>query len=222
MSVTKRSTKKVVSYNELDDDDDDFVPIGGDNSKKNRCSKTKQITKQSTKKCEEKIFPVEPEEPVLILKPVKQPTIVTEEKEKENTTSQSSVSSDDGKPSSEIVLDVKEEDGDELLPKSKRIKHDEEDDTNENKEESLPQQLSFNEREESTSKDEILSVDHHTSRTSSSRTAELPGRRSSTPLGFPTSKINISSPHVSRVGLSRKSVTVKPLHPNLTTRVVHE
>lgn len=56
----------------------------------------------------------------------------------------------------------------------------------------------------------------------SARLAELPGRNSSVPLGFPTSKINIPSPHVSRVGLSRKSLPAKPLHPNLTARVVPE
>lgn len=44
-------------------------------------------------------------------------------------------------------------------------------------------------------------------------------RHSSVPLGFPTSKINIASPHVSRVGLSRKSLPAKSLHPNVISRV---
>lgn len=47
-------------------------------------------------------------------------------------------------------------------------------------------------------------------------------KRSSVPIGFPTSKINIPSPHVFRVGLSRKSSAIKPLHPNLASRVVNE
>jgi hypothetical protein len=51
---------------------------------------------------------------------------------------------------------------------------------------------------------------------------DLPTKRSSAPLGFPTSKINIPSPHVFRVGLSRKSSTIKPLHPNFPSRVVPE
>lgn len=44
-------------------------------------------------------------------------------------------------------------------------------------------------------------------------------RRASLPLGFPTSKINLPAHPSSRVGLSRKSTTIKSLHPNLNPRV---
>lgn len=44
-------------------------------------------------------------------------------------------------------------------------------------------------------------------------------RRASLPLGFPTSKINLPAHPSSRVGLSRKSTTIKPLHRNLNPRV---
>lgn len=46
--------------------------------------------------------------------------------------------------------------------------------------------------------------------------------KSNVPVGFPTSKIVIPSVQTSRVGLSRKASTIKPLHPNLIQRAIHE
>jgi len=57
---------------------------------------------------------------------------------------------------------------------------------------------------------------------SSVTTSDLSKKKSTAPLGFPTSKIIIPSSQTSRVGLSRKSSAIKPLHPNLNQRVVHE
>ncbi|CAF1543059.1 unnamed protein product [Adineta ricciae] len=195
MPVTKR-TSKIVFYNELDDDDD-FIPIV-DSTKKNRNSKIselKETSKQLAKTREEKISPFESQEPVLILEPVKQPIIVVEENP--ISTSQSS---------SESIPDVDEEHED-LSPKTKRMKH----------EDVIEENESDHENEAPISKNELSLVDHQPL-----RRPELPARRSSAPLGFPTSKINIPSPHVSRVGLSRKSVTLKPLHPKFTPRASNE
>ena len=47
-------------------------------------------------------------------------------------------------------------------------------------------------------------------------------KKSNVPVGFPTSKINIPSFQPSRVGLSRRSGAIKPLHPNLNQRGLHE
>jgi hypothetical protein len=122
-----------------------------------------------------------------------------------------------------------------------------EDDTNENEEESIDKteetinktgKLIYSYRQSITLLLQEISTGLNTSRTCSSeyivfhffliffffsaRTSDLPKRNSSIPLGFPTSKINIPSPHISRVGLSRKSSTIKPLHPNYASRIVHE
>lgn len=147
---------------------------------------------------------------MLILEPVKQPITLAEENP--ISTSQSS---------SESVTDVAEQHEDSS-PKAKRMKH----------EDVIEENESDHENEEPISKNgrftdllitsifvssELSLVDHQPS-----RRPELPARRSSAPLGFPTSKINIPSPHVSRVGLSRKSLTVKPLHPKFTPRATDE
>ncbi|CAF0925658.1 unnamed protein product [Adineta steineri] len=225
MPITKRTTK-TVSYAERDDDDDDFVSTG-DNTKKNRNVKSndsvKSTTEQSSKKHDKKLCTLEKKEPVLIPSSTKENPIVIDDKE--STNSQSTVSSNDSKSSSQNLTDLDDQE-ETSSPKNKRMKH-EEDDTNEN------QSNGENEEEVAPSKQieainkkneipVISSIDLNKSLTSSNQTSDLPKKRSSGPLGFPTSKINIPSPNVPRVGLSRKSSTIKPLHPNFTSHVVHE
>jgi len=53
--------------------------------------------------------------------------------------------------------------------------------------------------------------------TSDESSSKLPVKKG--PIGFPTSKIIVHSPGVSRVGLSRKSgSTIKSLHPNRSAK----
>ncbi|CAF2405266.1 unnamed protein product [Rotaria sp. Silwood2] len=245
MPVGKRTTK-VVSYNEQDDDDD-FI-IVSDNSKKNRniksnhiSTESKSMTKQQPRKHEEKLPKSEQEQVKMIPQqpkesPEKNLIIIDD---KENTNSQSTISSNDTKTSSENLTDVDDQD-ENLSPKSKRMKHEEEDDVYENEsknenEEELDEEdetsnkISISKTEEIIKKTEmaiISSMDLNKSATDyqnlSTRTSDLSKKRSSAPLGFPTSKINIPSQHVFRVGLSRKSSTIKPLHPNFNSRIVHE
>ncbi|CAF4209670.1 unnamed protein product [Rotaria socialis] len=206
MSMGKRATK-VVSYNEQNDDDD-FLPAV-DNTKKSRSVKSNRTSTESTtntkslpQKSGEKLSKSEQEKSKrVIASPKKSPKKLTTETsiiihEKANTHSQSMIFSNDTETSPEHLADVDDQEED-LSPKSKRMKHEAE-----------------------------MSVDHHIILTDDrhfpTRTSDLPKTRASVPLGFPTSKINISSPHAFRVGLSRKSSTIKPLHPNITSRVVHE
>ncbi|CAF1043540.1 unnamed protein product [Rotaria sordida] len=245
MPVGKRTTK-VVSYNEQEDDDDFIIVI--DNSKKNRniksnhtSTESKSITKQQSRKHDEKLSKSEQEEVKIIpQQPKKSPEKVPIENlitldDEENTNNQSTISSNDIKTSLENLTDVNDQDED-LSPKSKRMKYEEEEDDvyeneskNENEEDEMSNKISTYKTEEPIKKTEmsiISSIDLNTSQTDhqnlSTRTSDLPKKRTSVPLGFPTSKINISSPHVFRVGLSRKSSTIKPLHPNFTSRIVHE
>ncbi|CAF3961409.1 unnamed protein product [Rotaria magnacalcarata] len=247
MSMGKRATK-VVSYNEQNDDDD-FLPAV-DNTKKSRSVKSNRSSTESTtntkslpQKSDEKLSKSEQEKSKrVIASPKKSPKRLTTETsiiihEKANTHSQSMLFSNDAKISPEHLTNVDDQEED-LSPKSKRMKHEADDDThddeseNKNEEEELGEDVSMstNEISISTTKEKIknteMSIDHHITliddRHFPTRTSDLPKTRASVPLGFPTSKINISSPHAFRVGLSRKSSTIKPLHPNITSRVVHE
>ena len=53
-------------------------------------------------------------------------------------------------------------------------------------------------------------------------TSEPAKKKPNAPLGFPTSKIVIPTSQASRVGLSRKSAAIKPLHATMNQRTVHE
>ncbi|CAF0974948.1 unnamed protein product [Rotaria sp. Silwood1] len=220
MPVGKRTTK-VVSYNEQDDDDDDFITVI-DNSKKNRkiksnhtSTESKSISKQQPQKHDEKLCKSEQEEVNMIPQqpkkspekvPIENPIIIDD---KENTNSQSTIFSN--------VDDVDENES--------KNEHEEEFD----EEDETPSKISICKTEETIKKTEVptissmvlnkSAIEH---RNLSTETSDPSKKRLSVPLGFPTSKINIPSQHVFRVGLSRKSSTIKPLHPNFTSRIVHE
>ncbi|CAM2711175.1 unnamed protein product [Rotaria socialis] len=210
MSMGKRATK-VVSYNEQNDDDD-FLPAV-DNTKKSRSVKSNRTSTESTtntkslpQKSGEKLSKSEQEKSKrVIASPKKSPKKLTTETsiiihEKANTHSQSMIFSNDTETSPEHLADVDDQEED-LSPKSKRMKHEADDDThddeseNKNEEEELGEDVSMsNEISISITKEKIknaeMSVDHHIILTDDrhfpTRTSDLPKTRASVPLGFPT------------------------------------
>ncbi|CAF2098075.1 unnamed protein product [Rotaria magnacalcarata] len=136
------------------------------------------------------------------------------------------------------------------LPKTKRMKVEEEEenidekqseneeeeeveDENEEEEEETKPQKRVTRKIEVTKKNAemptVKSIEQNSSRSMIQdqqkppvSTIDLSNKKPNAPVGFPTSKIIIPSVQASRVGLSRKASTIKPLHPNLNQRSVHE
>ncbi|CAF3360307.1 unnamed protein product [Rotaria sp. Silwood1] len=149
---------------------------------------------------------------------------------------------------SKTTIEKESEEQDEnSLPKSKRIKLDEEEenidenesnseeeeeeeeDIDEEEQEPTSRKKSIRKTEKNKKNSEISTVTSSDCRKitrgqqkSSVPTMDLSKKKSNVPLGFPTNKIIIPSLQTSRVGLSRKISVIKPLHPKLNQRAIHE
>ncbi|CAF1023003.1 unnamed protein product [Adineta ricciae] len=245
MPGAKRSAKSV-SYTEIDDDDDFVSKKTRSSKEKQEKNETKSSTRVPPRKRPEKLSKVEQEEIDLALKLSKEVEVSIEIPvmidDTQSITSQSTESSLDSKVTTEKKSDEQDED---FSPKSKRIKREEEEVEDEDVAESEPSSEEEEEEEEPTPEKKPLRKSKETTKTSeassitpidlnsarsTTRAQQKPTtlsidvvkKKCNTPLGFPTSKIVIPTSQPSRVGLSRNSHTIKPLHPNLNQRIVHE
>ncbi|CAF1135966.1 unnamed protein product [Adineta ricciae] len=246
MPGAKRSAKSV-SYTEIDDDDDFVSKKTRSSKEKQEKNETKSSTRAPPRKRSEKLSKVEQEEIDLALKLSKEVEVSIEipvmVDDTQSTTSQSTETSQDSKITTEKKSDEQDED---FSPKSKRIKREEEEiededvaesepsseEEKEEEEEPTPEKKPLRKSKETTKTPEappITPLDLNSTR-STTRAQQKPTtlsidvvkKKCNTPLGFPTSKIVIPTSQPSRVGLSRNSHTIKPLHPNLNQRIVHE
>ncbi|CAF1558303.1 unnamed protein product [Rotaria magnacalcarata] len=168
---------------------------------------------------------------------------------KENISNTSTVSSNKNKKTTSKETDEYEENS---LPKTKRMKVEEEENIDEKQSENEEEEEVEDENEEEEEEEEetkpqkrvtrkievtkknaemptVKSIEQNSSRSMTQdqqkppvSTIDLSNKKPNAPVGFPTSKIIIPSVQASRVGLSRKASTIKPLHPNLNQRSVHE
>ncbi|CAF5013420.1 unnamed protein product [Rotaria sp. Silwood1] len=212
----------------------------------------KSLNRQPPRKRREKLSKTEQDELDLALKLSKETVQSNETSieipistdDKENLSSTSTVLSNESKTTIEKESEEQDENS---LPKSKRIKLDEEEenidenesnseeeeeeeeDIDEEEQEPTSRKKSIRKTEKNKKNSEISTVTSSDCRKitrgqqkSSVPTMDLSKKKSNVPLGFPTNKIIIPSLQTSRVGLSRKISVIKPLHPKLNQRAIHE